>query len=293
MQGWGRRVYELGFAPDVRILEGPWEKDNVVHARDEQGRDVVLKYWSADRRQNCLAEVRALWHTEGHHLTPRPRLLPGGKRALLDSDGATLTAQELVPGGHWLSREMRPHDFGRHVAELHASLRGAHPETRSRLEAVARWNRSHPHPALRQPVQRALLELDKHWRRLSKLPRADIHGDPTFGNVLVADDGICFVDFEFSRVDVRILDLATMMAAARDDRDGGFIIAEEGFSKAVLEGYSSIAPLSEAERELLPVASLAFFTMVAVDIAEAGGSHTYNLDEVLDSALTGATTTLR
>lgn len=48
------------------------------------------------------------------------------------------------------------------------------------------------------------------WARLAGYPTTLVHGDPGKSNILVGDSGVVLVDWDESRVDVPLLDLATL-----------------------------------------------------------------------------------
>ncbi len=86
----------------------------------------------------------------------------------------------------------------------------------------------------------------------SALPRAVIHADLFPDNVLMLGDTVTgLIDFYFACTDIRAYDLAVMHGAWAFDARGERHDAAVG--KALVEGYETRHPLSDAERDALPV----------------------------------------
>jgi homoserine kinase type II len=87
------------------------------------------------------------------------------------------------------------------------------------------------------------------WPR--DLPIAAIHSDLFPDNVLMLGDRVTgIIDFYFACTDIRAYDLAVMHTAWSFDAEGRCHDATIGM--ALIEGYTSVVPLSDAERAALP-----------------------------------------
>ena len=121
-------------------------------------------------------------------------------------------------------------------------------------------------PGLAKAIAQELDHLDEHWPH--DLPRSAIHADLFPDNVLMLDDRVTgLIDFYFSCTDIRAYDLAVTHAAWCFSEDGADF--QEPISRALIEGYISAFPISDAERQALPLlargAALRFLLTRAYD----------------------------
>ncbi|MEH6661056.1 MAG: homoserine kinase [Parasphingorhabdus sp.] len=121
-------------------------------------------------------------------------------------------------------------------------------------------------PGLAKAIAQELDHLDEHWPH--DLPRSAIHADLFPDNVLMLDDRVTgLIDFYFSCTDIRAYDLAVTHAAWCFSEDGADF--HEPISRALIEGYISAFPISDAERQALPLlargAALRFLLTRAYD----------------------------
>lgn len=121
-------------------------------------------------------------------------------------------------------------------------------------------------PGLPQAIAGELDHLDEHWPH--DLPRSAIHADLFPDNVLMLGDRVTgLIDFYFSCTDIRVYDLAVTHAAWCFSEDGTDF--HEPISQALIEGYVSACPISDAERQALPLlargATLRFLLTRAYD----------------------------
>ena len=99
-------------------------------------------------------------------------------------------------------------------------------------------------------VTRELSELVAGWP--NDLPRGTIHADLFPDNVLMLGTKVTgLIDFYFACTDMLAYDVAVTHAAWCFDASGQSFDA--GVSKALLEGYESVRPLSPEERAALPL----------------------------------------
>jgi homoserine kinase type II len=100
------------------------------------------------------------------------------------------------------------------------------------------------------------------------LPHSAIHADLFPDNVLMHGDAVTgLIDFYFACTDIRAYDLTVMHSAWAFDGDG--MPADPAIGRALVTGYESVQPLSDAERNALPIlaegASLRFAVTRAWD----------------------------
>jgi homoserine kinase type II len=105
-------------------------------------------------------------------------------------------------------------------------------------------------PALACLVERELPLLAAGWP--ADLPRSVIHADLFPDNVLMRHDQVTgLIDFYFACTDITAYDMAVTHAAWCFDNAGHRFNPD--ISAALLAGYESLRPLSEAERIALPL----------------------------------------
>ena len=104
-------------------------------------------------------------------------------------------------------------------------------------------------PGLYDRVDTALQAVLADWPR--DLPVAAIHSDLFPDNVLMLGDRVTgIIDFYFACTDIRAYDLAVMHTAWSFDAEGRRF--DPAIGRALIDGYTSVAPLSVAERTALP-----------------------------------------
>lgn len=123
-------------------------------------------------------------------------------------------------------------------------------------------------PGLRAEAGDMLDAVLAAWPQDGALPTSAIHADLFPDNVLMLGDEVTgLIDFYFACTDIRAYDLAVMHSAWSFDPTGAHYDADVG--RALVDGYSSVATLSDAERDALPVlargACMRFFLSRAWD----------------------------
>lgn len=121
-------------------------------------------------------------------------------------------------------------------------------------------------PDLGNTISDELAFLDAHWP--NNLHRSAIHADLFPDNVLMLDDQVTgIIDFYFACTEIRAYDLAVTHAAWCFADDGSGFDGDR--STALIDGYHEHLPLSDAERNALPIltrgASLRFLLTRAWD----------------------------
>ncbi len=100
-------------------------------------------------------------------------------------------------------------------------------------------------------VRVALQKVEAAWPSPEALPRGQIHADLFPDNVFFQNGQVSgLIDFYFACTDFLAYDLAICLNAwcFRDEKT-----FEPSFSAAILQGYESVRPLSEAEKVTLPI----------------------------------------
>ncbi|WP_427023451.1 homoserine kinase [Aureimonas ureilytica] len=102
---------------------------------------------------------------------------------------------------------------------------------------------------LRAEIEAELSELEEAWPK--DLPSGVIHADLFPDNVFFLQGELSgLIDFYFACNDILAYDLAICLCAWCFELDGAFNVTK---GRALIEGYESVRPLSEAERTALPL----------------------------------------
>ena len=192
---------------------------------------------------------------------PVPRTIHDRSGALYRMVGDKAVALiEFLPGvsvSHPTPGQAR--SVGRALAQLHLASADFDQsrenamglvESRRLAEACGAEGMAQIDPALAALVARELPLLERAWP--SDLPRSVIHADLFPDNVLMLGEQVTgLIDFYFACTDLTAYDVAVTHAAWCFDGEGRRF--DPAISAALLEGYESLRPLSEAERDALPV----------------------------------------
>ncbi len=184
---------------------------------DREGREIQ----ELEGRPACL--IRFLPGVSVTHPTPAQARAAGAALAQLHRSLADFTLE-------------RPNDLG--PDEWPRLMRRCGDD----LESIA--------PGLKASLDTALADVLGHWPK--RLTRSAIHADLFPDNVLMRGDQVAgLIDFYFACTDIRAYDFAVMHSAWAFETDGA--PADPAVGRALVEGYESVLPLTDAERAALPV----------------------------------------
>ena len=225
------------------------------------GDEYVLKAYRDDHACRLAIALAEALHQQG---IPASRAvpLPDGSLTLPLADGLQMTLRRRIPGKSMLAAELIRHPqegyrIGAALAKLHQATEALgdlpYAEDEPWVDHILNWAM----PKVRGVLDDAFLQdFAARVEGLSGLPVALIHRDPNPGNLIDTADGVAFVDFDLSRRFLRIFDpcyTATAVLSETFERDE--LPWQENwpvFVRALLEGYHSVAPLTEAERAAVP-----------------------------------------
>ena len=151
------------------------------------------------------------------------------------------------------------HNLGKILAEMHlktADFTGMRanalgPDSWSALLASIESDPDDLPSNLRKDAKVIVDKLVSAWP--SELPKGVIHADLFPNNVMfVGNDLTGVIDFYFACYDILAYDLSICINSWCFEKDGSFNITK---STAMLKGYQSVRPLSEAEIAALPILS--------------------------------------
>ena len=230
--------------------------DNAMYAGD----DYVLK---ASRDETACRLSAALAETLIARGIPAAAMLPlpDGRLALPMGDGLWMTLCRQVKGTRLTAAELirRPEEgyrIGAALAEFHraaAALDASWADDEPWADHLLNWALPKVQGILPEGF---LADFAARTESARALPAALIHRDPNPSNLIDTGEAIGFIDFDLSRRFARIFDPCCLMTAVlsetfeRDDlpwRENW-----PALCRAVLAGYESVSPLTEAERSAVP-----------------------------------------
>ena len=200
-----------------------------------------------------------------HHLAERglscPLPLPRKDGALLGELSGRPAAMISFLEGMWLRKPSAQHcrEVGRALAEMHLAGDGFEI-TRENALSVGGWRplwdksadrADEVEKGLQDEIAGELALLEANWPK--DLPAGIIHADLFQDNVFFLGDRLSgLIDFYFACNDLLAYDVSICLNAWCFEKDGSYNITK---GSALLEGYCSVRPLSEAEIAALPALS--------------------------------------
>ena len=253
---WGDEYAQLPLTP-VSYPDAGQVSDSAVYA----GEAYLLKTYLDERTCRLAIALAEALHAQG---IPAGRAirLPDGETALPILGGMWVTLCHRVPGQPLRAAALIAHpEEGRRIG---AALARLHRATESLGDTPYADDEPYADHILNWALPRAQEVLPADFpadyadrlSRLRELPTALVHRDPNPSNLIDAGDGIGFIDFDLSRRFVRIFDPCYLMTAVLSETFGQDSLPWRenwpAFCQAVLAGYDSAAPLTEAERAAVP-----------------------------------------
>lgn len=199
------------------------------------------------------------------HLAARglscPLPLPRKDGALLGSLSGRPAALISFLEGMWLRKPEAKHcrEVGRALAAMHVAGEGFELKRPNALSIDgwrALWEKSEDRAdeverGLQNEIRSDLNFLAAYWPK--SLPAGVIHADLFPDNVFFLGDELSgLIDFYFACNDLLAYDVSICLNAWCFEKDGAYNITK---GTAMLEGYQSVRPLSDAEIAALPVLS--------------------------------------
>ncbi len=161
--------------------------------------------------------------------------------------------------GMWLRKPEAKHcrEVGKALAAMHVAGEGfdiKRPNALSLEGWKVLWEKSEARAdevesGLKDEIDPEIAFLAAHWPK--DLPSGVIHADLFQDNVFFLGDELSgLIDFYFACNDLLAYDVSICLNAWCFEKDGSYNVTK---GKALLEGYQSIRPLSEAELEAMPI----------------------------------------
>ena len=161
--------------------------------------------------------------------------------------------------GMWLRKPEAKHcrEVGKALAAMHLAGEGFEIKRPNALSVdgwKVLWDKSEARAdevekGLRDEIRPEIDYLAAHWPK--DLPAGVIHADLFQDNVFFLGDELSgLIDFYFACNDLLAYDVSICLNAWCFEKDGAYNVTK---GKALLEGYQSVRPMSEAELEALPL----------------------------------------
>jgi len=253
-----------GVAPLEKIesLAGGWANSNYLVTL-EDGVKLVLKVWDERPPEEVMQILEhTCWLADHGVPTPAPLLLEGGVRMLV-KDNLAWMLMPFVDGGWLPSDTSSLYELGRAQAQMHTVPIHEDISTTFAIGYVL-WDSMVKDAHENGSMTPFLHLLEEESRRLKQsiptdLPTGIIHGDLYPDNVIGREgEVLALLDFEEICVESLAMDLVTTYVGF-GWKDG---LPVPELWDALLEGYESVRPLTDAERAALP--DLHRFAVLAV-----------------------------
>jgi homoserine kinase type II len=221
----------------------------------------ILTLYEKRVDQNDLPFFLGLMHHLAGNGLSCPLPIPRFDGALLGELSGRPAAVISFLNGVWLRKPDAGHcrEVGKALAAMHVAGEGFELTRRNALSVSGwrpLWNNSvaradEVQPGLADEIGAELDHLEVNWPKA--LPSGVIHADLFPDNVFfLGDDLSGLIDFYFACNDFFAYDVSICLNAWCFEKDGAFNITK---GMALLSGYQSVRPLSDAEVEALPLLS--------------------------------------
>ena len=250
-------AYDIGNLLSYKgIAEGVENSNFLLHT--SQGAFILTLYEKRVNPNDLPFFLGLMDHLAARGIScPLPVHQKSGKMigTLADRPAAIVTFLE----GMWMRRPTVAHccEVGAALAAMHVAGEGfaiKRPNALSVSGWRPLWEAAKPRadevePGLALEVESDLIDLEAHWP--TNLPVGVCHADMFPDNVFFLGDKLSgIIDFYFACDDVFVYDLSVCLNAWCFEKDNAFNLTK---GSALLAGYQSVRPLSEAEAAALPL----------------------------------------
>ncbi len=271
--------YDVGELVSAKgIAEGVSNSNWLVETRDEAGQDtlyILTMYESRTEISDLPFFLGLLDHLAAKDC-PVPRTIHDREGAAYRMiDGKAVALIEFLPGVSIdKPTPLQARSVGKALAEIHLAAAGY--EGRFNDMGLACWQHltdqcgeealAQIDPTLPDIMYGALSDFAGDWP--GGLPHGVVHADLFPDNVLMLGNDVSgLIDFYFACTDFFAYDLAVTHAAWCFEEGGNLFRPD--VSQALIQGYEEVRPISEAERDALPVlargAAMRFISTRAFD----------------------------
>lgn len=171
--------------------------------------------------------------------------------------GKQLMCEELYPADHEMTQKLGQM-LGQMLGRLHKTLKNngtAICNEINLLENVTEWALPKTREVMELPDGFADSYLTVFSELYPQLPRQIIHRDPNPGNIILSENGVGFIDFDLSEINVRIFDPCYASTAVLCDIFANNTARPEEWLavyQTIIAGYDRVARLSKFEKQVVP-----------------------------------------
>lgn len=259
----------VGPISSVTPLRGGWSTSRTLLVQGTEG-FAVLKRWDLESQSRARAEAASLQrlHEAGLSIAPEPRRVNGSFVAQGPRD-EMWTAAEYVRGEHPTgpSTNRNRARLAQLIAQFHISVES---DSSRLVELLEPW-RGFLEPPAAEMVDTARRAVSGLVPSALELPRAHVHGDMNHGNLIETSSGLRVIDHEFARIDVRMLEFASLRVPNRTTA-GELAVVSREYQNDVIREYGGRSPLDDEETRLLPSINLMYLLLIARDLCAQGDS---------------------
>ncbi|MFK3778074.1 homoserine kinase [Agrobacterium sp. NPDC089420] len=249
--------YDTGSLTSYKgIAEGVENSNFLLHTTQEP---LILTLYEKRVEKNDLPFFLGLMQHLAAEGLSCPLPLPRRDGELLGELSGRPAALISFLEGMWLRKPEARHcrEVGKALAAMHLAGEGfeiRRPNALSVEGWKVLWDKSEARAdevekGLKDEIRPEIDYLAAHWPK--DLPAGVIHADLFQDNVFFLGDELSgLIDFYFACNDLLAYDVSICLNAWCFEKDGAYNVTK---GKALLEGYQSVRPLSEAELEALPL----------------------------------------
>jgi Ser/Thr protein kinase RdoA (MazF antagonist) len=280
---------------EVTRLRTPWNPDRLLLIKDVH-RSIVLKHWELSQLETLQREIAATVILDNSSFNEFVRQIKtkGG-------DDFYRTATGLWTAYPWIEGEEGPDSLmqgaiilAEKLARLHSVKAHNLPMT-NKLDIIEKLSSNLSSQQLPDEdiklIDRAIRLVFSNRKELESLPKALIHGDFNLDNVVGWPNQVKLIDLEFVRRDLRVYDLASLVAPRRTNSGSYLISSQEEFDFFIKEYEKRLARqyiLTRDEYQLLPVATVAYWLIVLTDVRTTHRHWTIEVCRVLREVINRA-----
>jgi len=249
--------YDVGELTSYKgIAEGVENSNFLLHTTRDP---LILTLYEKRVEKSDLPFFLGLMQHLSEHGLSCPLPLPRRDGELLGELSGRPAALISFLEGMWLRKPEAKHcrEVGKALAGMHLAGEGfeiKRPNALSLEGWKTLWKKSaaradEVETGLEREITAELAFLQAHWPK--NLPAGVIHADLFQDNVFFLGDELSgLIDFYFACNDLLAYDVSICLNAWCFEKDGSYNVTK---GSALLEGYYSVRPLSDAERDALPV----------------------------------------
>lgn len=249
--------YDVGELTSYKgIAEGVENSNFLLHTTRDP---LILTLYEKRVEKSDLPFFLGLMQHLSEHGLSCPLPLPRRDGELLGELSGRPAALISFLEGMWLRKPEAKHcrEVGKALAGMHLAGEGfeiKRPNALSLEGWKTLWEKSaaradEVETGLEREITAELAFLQAHWPK--NLPAGVIHADLFQDNVFFLGDELSgLIDFYFACNDLLAYDVSICLNAWCFEKDGSYNVTK---GSALLEGYYSVRPLSDAERDALPV----------------------------------------